>query len=267
MVQRRQDLTGKVFGKLTVMEFSHKNQRRECHWKCLCECGKETVVRSNQLTSGRTRSCGCLQKEVTIQRQTTHGMHDTRIYRIWNNMKMRCINVKAPYYSEYGGRGITLCKDWEDFSLFYRDMGESYQDGLEIDRIDVDKGYCKENCRWATRAEQNRNRRDTVRLTYKGITKPAIDWAEEKGLTIHAIKKRIKNGWTVEKILETPLGAPSTLQKYYTYKDRTDWTLTELAEVSEVSRGTLKRRLQQGWKLELAVTTPIIKHRRKGKPE
>lgn len=152
------DLTGKTFGRLLVTSFSGReiNSRgvSERFWNCLCECGKTTKVRTGGLTSGNTRSCGCL----ALDSRTKHGMSDSRIYHIWEDMKHRCDNRNNKQFDDYGGRGITYAEDWIKFEGFLRDMGQGYEDNLTLDRIDPNGNYCKENCRWATYKEQGRNR-------------------------------------------------------------------------------------------------------------
>ena len=155
------DLTGQRFGRLTVEKRAGTSQNGNVLWACKCDCGNITVVKGYSLKNSITRSCGCLIAESTKDRNTTHGLRKTRLYRIWANMKDRCLNSNAPGYLYYGGRGITICDEWKnDFLQFYDwAMANGYADDLSIDRIDNDKGYNPDNCRWATHSEQMRNRR------------------------------------------------------------------------------------------------------------
>ncbi len=154
------DLTGKVFGKLTVLQ-RDKTVNKRTKWLCKCECGNEISVEAYNLKTGHTQSCGCFQKEATSTASKTHGKTHTRLYRIWNCMKNRCYRKSYHAYNHYGGRGITVCDEWlNDFQAFHDwAIANGYNDGLSIDRIDVDKGYSPHNCRWVTMAEQNKNKR------------------------------------------------------------------------------------------------------------
>ena len=155
------DIKNMKFGRLTAVSLSHKKNRSE-YWNCVCDCGKKVVVRKCHLLSGAIVSCKCYQKEQKIKAlSTSRGLSHTRIHRIWENMRNRCYYKKNPQFKYWGGRGITVCKEWkEDFLPFYDwAIANGYADNLSIDRIDVDGNYCPENCRWATAYEQEHNKR------------------------------------------------------------------------------------------------------------
>ena len=164
------DIASQTFGRLTAIEVSHKNKHGNLYWKCQCECGNIHIVYLYSLKSGKTKSCGCLQKERLKESSTTHGMRNTKFYRIWVNMKARCLNKNSKCYKDYGGRGITVCEEWLDFNNFKDDMYESYLKHVEefgekqttLDRIDNNRNYCKENCKWSTCKEQIANRRTYI---------------------------------------------------------------------------------------------------------
>jgi hypothetical protein len=157
MSNRFIDLTGQKFNSLTVVSRA-ENRGKSVVWNCLCDCGNETQVRSGNIRNGHTQSCGCKTKE----HLTTHGLwrKQPTEHSIWTNMKQRCYNPNAKYYDIYGGRGITVCGEWkDDFAKFFEDIGERPSANHSLDRIDGNKGYSKDNCRWATAVEQGRNQR------------------------------------------------------------------------------------------------------------
>ena len=165
----RIDLKGKRFGRLTVIKFhslkSYGNQGHKQHharWTCVCDCGVKKIVSARHLTGGAIKSCGCLCLELAAERKTTHGISRSRIYCIWNTMWQRCYSKKCISYPNYGGRGIKICKSWEDPVAFYKwARSHGYKKNLSIDRINNDKGYSPANCRWATNKQQANNKRNS----------------------------------------------------------------------------------------------------------
>lgn len=164
----------------------------------LCFCGRKFITRISGLKNGKCKSCGCLQKHKAKIRFLRHNLSNSPEYTAWEAMKERCFNSKRKQYKNYGGRGITVCKEWLDFRNFYADMGPKSDKKSSLERIDNNKNYCKENCIWASRYTQNRNRTNNVYLTYNGEKKILTDIARETGVHAQTIKARISTGMTVE---------------------------------------------------------------------
>jgi len=155
----RVDITGRKFGRLLVVEPDHWDQKqRSLYWKCLCDCGNQSVVCSKRLKKGETKSCGCFRIDAAKTKTLTHGRSKTKVYGVWNAMKMRCYNPLVEQYKNYGDRGIRVCYRWMTFENFYADMGDPPL-GMSIDRIANDGHYEPENCRWTTMKEQRANQR------------------------------------------------------------------------------------------------------------
>lgn len=181
---------GDRFGRFTVLSYAGKNASRNRYWLCQCDCGGEPrrVLQFN-LRDGSTVSCGCLRKERQRQACTTHGRYRTREYRSWSQMIQRCLNINDANYQSYGAAGITVCERWKTFANFFRDMGPC-PSALTLDRIDNTKGYEPSNCRWATRAQQYRNRRSNIWVTIGGELMIFRDAATLLNLSPHTIGNR-----------------------------------------------------------------------------
>lgn len=191
------DLTGVVFGRLTVLETSGKCEYGRYLWKCECECGNLSIVRSGNLVKGITTSCGCFRREQRVKALTIHGQATVKIrtpeFTAWSQMRERCNNKNTVCYKNYGGRGIAYCKRWEKFENFYADMGKKPSPRHSLDRFpNRDGDYKPSNCRWATPKQQNGNRRSNRWIEYNGRKKILADWATELGVTHSHIRQMLK---------------------------------------------------------------------------
>ena len=204
------DLTGHIFGRLTVLSRSDIPKKGVAvSWKCKCVCGNIKDVITGNLTLGKQVSCGCFNRERSKDSHTTHGLSRTRMYRIWAGMISRCYNSNVQHYPDYGGRGIGVSDEWKnDFMVFYKDMKDTYNDTLQIDRIDVNGNYCKENCKWSTYKEQSRNRRNSVYLTVDGDRKLLVEWAEDKNIDKQLLHSRRQGGFTDKQVVFGKIKVP-----------------------------------------------------------
>jgi len=222
------NLIDKRFGRLTPIKYMGKSKNNKSLWLCLCDCGEEKIIVGDSLKNGLTKSCGCLQKELTKNRFTIHGQNRfekrTKEYGIWTGMIKRCINKNCVSYKYYGGRGITVCDRWlpknNGFANFFADMGEC-PPGLSLDRINNDKltnGYSPENCRWSTRSQQHRNYRQNRLEIFDGRTQCIASWAEEFDLPWMVLYDRVyKLNWPIEKALTIPIRKHKKYKKKEAY--------------------------------------------------
>lgn len=172
-----------------------------------CKCGNIKAIIIHSVTTGRTKSCGCLQLAYAKMKSYKHGDSETRLYRIWGNMKNRCGNPNYTESQYYGGKGITVCKEWQsDFEAF-RDwaLNNGYSDSLSIDRIDGNKGYFPDNCRWVDCKTQSRNRRSCIYIEYNGEKKDLTEWCEILNLPAATIRRRVYRGWDKVRALTEPI--------------------------------------------------------------
>ena len=207
-MSRYRGITGAKYGRLTCLEYIGSNKYRRALWRCVCECGNETVVEAASLFSGNTKSCGCLRREAGTRSATIynsqhrHGQVGTPIYHSWAKMKERCLSSNCPSYKDYGGRGIKICNEWLEFKPFYEwAIANGFKEGLTIERIDNNGNYEPGNCRWATMLEQANNKRSNRTITHNGQTKTVIQWSRELGVSASAIYQRIASGWPSDRLL------------------------------------------------------------------
>lgn len=201
------DLTGKRFGRLTVIKRGENSKHGNAKWICNCDCGKRNVlVFGKHLCSGHTKSCGCIRIEAEYNK--THGKAYTRIYETWSGIKRRTSSRNRKNRKDYKHyKNVGMCEEWKnDFESFYKwAMDNGYEENLTIDRIDNNKGYSPDNCRWATPKMQSNNKSDNHIITYKGEAKTISEWAEITNIEYQTLFHRIKNGWSVEKAFTTPI--------------------------------------------------------------
>ena len=200
------DLTGQRFGRLTVVTRAKNTKNGQCRWLCKCDCGKEKIVRTTHLTSGKIKSCGCLLIDILKEKKSIHGMTNTKLFYIWGGIKARCYNKNNKQYKYYGARGIIVCDEWKnDFVSFYNwAMANGYKEHLSIDRIDFNGNYEPTNCRWTTNKEQQRNKSNNRFITYKNETKILTDWCNELNISIATMSARLKK-LSIEKAFTTPI--------------------------------------------------------------
>lgn len=197
-----EDLTGKVFGRYTVIEMAEKRSgAKSSKWLVQCECGEKRIVTGVSIRN--SVSCGCYMREQLGDRMRTHGASATNLYRRYLSMHQRCYNKNSTEYKNYGMKGISVCEQWHQFEQFRKDMGEPPA-GMTLDRIDVTGNYCPENCRWATKSEQVRNRRITLTVTHQDTTMTFADFVEKHGLQYRRTYERLyRQQWSIDRILAT----------------------------------------------------------------
>lgn len=252
MVGKVLELKGRVYERLTVIKFLGVTKRRAI-WLCQCSCGNKTKVCTSYLQSGKTRSCGCLKRELTLARTRTHGKTKTAEYGIWAGMMARCFNPNNDHYNSYGARGIKVCDKWKEFINFFNDMGLRPSDAYSIDRINVNGNYELSNCRWILKVEQQRNTQKSIHITWQGTTMCLREWAAKLGIEYKMLWARLKNGWSVAQAFTASTRERGVPIAY----DGQSHTITKWAKLKGMSFSTLDNRLWRGWSVEKALTTPV----------
>ena len=203
------DYIGKRYGHLLILEEAEVSENGKVKVRCQCDCGNITVCFLDDLKQGNTKSCGCYRVSLVKGLTKTHGMSDTRLFKVWCLMHQRCYNINNPQYKNYGGRGITICDEWKNDFLKFHDW--AYENGYDenadfmkctLDRKDVNGNYCPENCRWATTIEQCNNKRNNTLVSYNGEIHTVAEWARMKCLNYTTLFCRLfYHGWSVEEAL------------------------------------------------------------------
>ena len=208
---KKVDMIGKRFGRWKVLEEAARAKCGAVKYLCKCDCGKEKIVNGVSLRNGTSQSCGCYNRELITN---PNKIYNTKLWAIWDNMKQRCYNSNNKAYKNYGGRGIKVCDEWKgsSFSFYNWAINNGYKEGLTLDRIDNEKDYCPQNCRWVTMAVQQNNKRTNRFFTYKGITKTIMQWSKDKNICYGTLIQRINNG-------KEPF-APIDLTKRHNYKGK-----------------------------------------------
>jgi hypothetical protein len=195
-------LTGNTYGSWIVIGESAviADRTKLRLWLCRCKCGKEVLVNEKNLVAGRSKSClYCRPKNIKHGGSSAGREH--RLYSTWKSMRARCYNPKTMHYEHYGGRGITVCKEWDDFQVFLNDMESTFQEGLTLDREDNDGNYNKNNCRWATKEQQANNQRDNLRLEFEGKIVTEAELAKLTGVPRTTLQTRRRKGASVEEMV------------------------------------------------------------------
>lgn len=186
---------GAIYGLLTVHQILTNPKSGVVRYLCQCQCGNFKLVSEVAVVSGRVTSCGCIKTKPSC-------LAKGRLYSCWRDMRGRCQNPNDTAYAYYGGRGIKVCPEWQTYAVFREwAMANGYADHLTLDRIDFNGDYSPENCRWATRKEQNRNKRGCHIIEGKCLTQ----WAEELGTSASTLRCRIKYGWSIHDAITTPI--------------------------------------------------------------
>lgn len=204
---------GTRFGKLVIVAEVEKHMypsgRTRRKFLCECDCGCRVAVIVNNLKTGNTTSCGCIQRKTAAdngRKAAKHSMARTRTYQCWDRMIQRCTNESRESYARYGGRGVSVCEKWRrSFIAFLDDMGERPSSRHSIDRIDNDGDYTPDNCRCATVTEQARNKSNNVLISHNGATRCVSEWAAIVGIGCHVLYGRLRRGWSATDALTTPV--------------------------------------------------------------
>lgn len=244
---KQKDITGQKFNRLTAIKPIEKRKNKWV-WLFRCDCGKELVIDKYNVMEGHTRSCGCYKLEKISKIHKTHGFIKTNLYSRWIGIKNRCYNKNCLFFKDYGGRGIEVCDDWKDDFMAFRDwaLNNGYREDLTIDRIDNNKGYSPENCRWVTIKEQTRNRRSNIYVRGKCLT----DYCSDYGLSFSRVASRVKSGWDIETAIKCP---KVDLKKYFYEHNGIRKHLWVWIKELGLNKKTVYTRIYRGWSIGQAL--------------
>lgn len=256
------DNIGKKYGSLTVVGIEHctsGNGHTMYMWRCRCDCGNEKLVTPSVLKRHPQEFCGrdCKNKQATrvknVENKTRHGGSKTRLYRIYHGMKDRCTNENTSYYRYYGARGISVCDEWCNDYIAFRDwaLANGYTDELTIDRIDCNGDYCPDNCRWVTMKVQQNNRTNNHLISYNGETHTISEWSEITGIRVGVINNRLKcgrsSGEALGKERITKKGSTPVLQYTIEGEFVKEWPSSADVERAGIAKGSAVRKCCAGW--------------------
>lgn len=209
--QNIQDISGKTYNRWSVIGFS-RTFKNHSYWVCRCDCGIIRVVERYQITSGRSKSCGCLRNELYGTHNKKHNLSYNAAYFCWHGMISRCYNEQDPSFERYGGRGITVCDRWHfgktgryALECFIEDMGERPSPEHTLDRIDNKGNYEPKNVRWATKEQQANNRSCVNLIAYDGKEMSIAQWAKFLNINSHLIRDRMRRGWDFSSAINIPI--------------------------------------------------------------
>lgn len=262
---KKEDLTGRRFGRLTVIAETDERRNGAVMWLCKCDCGNYTTVRANHLKRGGVMSCGCYNRDII----TRHGLSKTRLHSIWSDMLDRCTNPSSKEADRYINRGIKVCDEWLTFENFAE---WAYANGFRedakrgdctLDRIDNNGNYEPSNCRWVDMKVQGRNRRNNVVIECNGESHCLSEWAEILGESYSKLVNRHHRGWSPyeilygrERVVNTETYRNRKTNRLLTYQGQTHCSV-EWAEILGISANTIRARLCRGWSVERTLGTPV----------
>lgn len=208
---KRIDLTGQTINGLKVIRRADKKDGKNAYWEFTCPlCGETGTTSTYNIKNGKVQSCGCLVRKngskFFKKYNTTHGESRTRLYTCWHNMIDRTTNTKNKAYKQYGARGITVCEEWKDYLKFKEwAIKNGYSEELTLERIDNNRGYGPDNCKWADWDTQNNNKQQSRKISYNGEIKTIDQWAKQFNINRSTLTHRLNKGWTLKKAIETPI--------------------------------------------------------------